>query len=379
MNKMKVMTIVGTRPEVIRLSRTISLLDTFCDHTLVHTGQNYDYELNQVFFDDLGIRKPDKFLGAAGKNFSETIGNIMIAVDSVFNEYSPEALLILGDTNSSLTAIIAKRKKIPIFHMEAGNRCFDLRVPEEINRKIVDHISDINLTYSSIAREHLVSEGIHPGRIIKVGSPMMEVLDFYSKKIDESVILEELGLHAGEFFVASSHREENIDSQDGLVNLILMLNAVAARYQYPIVVSVHPRLAGKVSAIGLTLNPLIQFHKPFGFFDYIKLQKNAFCVLSDSGTIAEESSILNFSAINLRDTHERPEGFEEGGVIFTGYRISRVLQALEIIGNEGYKNNRVFPVVADYDVLNVSSKILNIIQSYTDLINREVWHKRVID
>jgi len=378
-HKMRVMTIVGTRPEIIRLSRTISLLDTFCDHILVHTGQNYDHELNQIFFDDLGIRKPDKFLGAAGKSFSETIGNIMIAVDSVFNEYSPEALLILGDTNSSLTAIIAKRKKIPIFHMEAGNRCFDLRVPEEINRKIVDHISDINLTYSSIAREHLVCEGIHPSRIIKVGSPMKEVLDYYSKKIDESTILDKLQLHEKKFFVVSSHREENIDSQDGVLNLILMLNAVATKYQYPIVVSVHPRLAAKVSTIGLTLNSLIQFHRPFGFFDYIKLQKNAFCVLSDSGTITEESSILNFSAINLRETHERPEGFEEGGVMFTGYRISRVLQALEIVGSQMNKNNRIFPVVSDYDMSNVSLKILNIIQSYTDLVNREVWHKRTID
>ena len=379
MHKMKVMTIVGTRPEIIRLSRTISLLDTFCDHVLVHTGQNYDYELNQIFFDDLGIRKPDRFLGAAGKNFSETIGNIMIAVDPVFNEYAPEALLILGDTNSSLTSIIAKRKKIPIFHMEAGNRCFDFRVPEEINRRIVDHISDINLTYSSIAREHLVSEGIHPGRIIKVGSPMREVLDFYSEKIDKSIILDKLNLYEKKFFVVSSHREENIDSQAGLKNFISMLNAVAAKYEYPIVVSAHPRLTTKLSSAGVTMNPLIQFHKPFGFFDYIKLQKKSFCVLSDSGTITEECSILNFSAINLRETHERPEGFEEGGVIFTGYVTDRVLQALEIVSSQNKTSKRAFPIVYDYDVANVSSKILNIIQSYTDLVNREVWHKIAVD
>ena len=377
MNKMRVMTIVGTRPEVIRLSRIISLLDEFCQHTLVHTGQNFDYELNQIFFDDLGVRKPDAFLEAAGNTFSETIANIIKSIDSVFDQYLPEALLILGDTNSSLTAIIAKRKKIPIFHMEAGNRCFDLRVPEEINRKIVDHISDINITYSAIAREHLLHEGIHSSRIIKAGSPMMEVLDFYWEKIEQSSIVEKLGLSESKFFIASSHREENVEPQNGVTNFILMLNSVASKYQYPIIVSVHPRIKSKISSSSLAMDPLIQFHKPFGFFDYIKLQTKAYCVMSDSGTITEEASILNFPAINIRTSHERPEGFEEGGVIFTGYKIDRVLQALEIIASQSRKNNRIFPIVGDYDVANVSSKILNIIQSYTDLINRDVWHRDI--
>lgn len=375
MRKLKVMTIVGTRPEIIRLSRTIAQLDLHCDHVLVHTGQNYDYELNEVFFSDLGIRKPDMFLEAAGATAADTIGQVIMAADKALQEHQPEALLLLGDTNSSLAAIAAKRRKIPIFHMEAGNRCFDFRVPEEINRRIVDHTSDINLTYSEIAREYLLREGLPPDQVIKTGSPMREVLEYYKPGIEASTVLENLGLVARRYFVVSSHREENVDSPENLEKLFGVLNTLAETYQLPVIMSTHPRTRKRMDALGLTAHPLVQFLKPFGFLNYIKLQTEARCVLSDSGTITEESSILNFPALNLREVHERPEGFEEASVIFVGLSVDRVLQGLSILESQPRGDERLLHLVTDYSPDNVSMKILRIIQSYTDFVNRKVWHK----
>jgi len=375
MRKLKVMTIVGTRPEIIRLSRTIAKLDEHCEHVLVHTGQNYDYELNEVFFSDLGIRKPDMFLEAAGATAAETIGQVIMAADKALHEHQPEALLLLGDTNSSLAAIAAKRRKIPVFHMEAGNRCFDFRVPEEINRRIVDHTSDINLTYSEIARDYLLREGLPPDQVIKTGSPMREVIEYYRQGIDASDVLERLGLGAGRYFVVSSHREENVDSPENLTKLFGILNALAETYGEPVIVSTHPRTRKRMDALGLSANPLVQFLKPFGFLDYIKLQTEARCVLSDSGTITEESSILNFPALNLREVHERPEGFEEASVIFVGLSVDRVMQGLAILESQPRGEDRLLRLVNDYSPDNVSDKMLRIIQSYTDFVNRKVWRK----
>jgi UDP-N-acetylglucosamine 2-epimerase (non-hydrolysing) len=355
------------------------LLDQYCDHKIVHTGQNYDYELNEALFNDLGIRKPDLFLSAAGATAAETIGQIIITVDGLFEQYRPEALLILGDTNSCLSAISAKRRKIPIFHMEAGNRCFDFRVPEEINRKIIDHTSDINLTYSDIAREYLLREGFPPDQIIKTGSPMKEVLDYYKSGIAESKVLLRLGLVSKNYFVVSSHREENVDSEISLINLISSLNLLAERFNKTIIFSTHPRTRKKLESLSLTTSPLIQFCKPFGFLDYIKLQCEAICTLSDSGTITEESSILNFPALNLREVHERPEGFEEGAVMMVGNNFDRIIQALEILQSQSRRATRDINIVNDYDVQNVSIKVLRIIQSYTDFINRKVWKKDSIN
>lgn len=375
MGKLKVMTIVGTRPEIIRLSRVINKLDMHCEHVLVHTGQNYDYALNEVFFSDLGIRKPDSFLEAAGATAAETIGQVIIAADRVLQEHEPEALLLLGDTNSSLAAIAAKRRKIPIFHMEAGNRCFDSRVPEEINRRIVDHTSDINLTYSDIARGYLISEGIPADQVIKTGSPMREVIEHYMPGIDASKVLSRLGLSANHYFVVSSHREENVDPPENLNKLFDILNALAERYQEPVIVSAHPRTRKRIEAFGLSAHSLVQFHEPFGFLDYIKLQTQARAVLSDSGTITEESSILNFPALNLREVHERPEGIEEASVMFVGLSIDRVMQGLGILETQPRGEKRGLKMVNDYTPNNVSDKVLRILQSYTDFVNRKVWHK----
>jgi len=373
--KLKVMTILGTRPEIIRLSRVIDRLDRYCDHTLVHTGQNYDYELNEVFFSDLGIRKPDMFLEAAGANAAETIGKVVIASDAAIERHQPEAVLLLGDTNSCLAAISAKRRKVPIFHMEAGNRCFDFRVPEEINRRIVDHVSDINLTYSEIAREYLLREGLPPDQVIKTGSPMREVIDHYRAGIDASDVLQRLQLTAGNYFVVSAHREENVDDRRNLARLFEVLNAVAERFSLPVVVSVHPRTRKRMEAGGLQAHALVQFHKPFGFLDYVKLQTQARTVLSDSGTITEESSILNFPALNLREVHERPEGFEEASVMFVGLDPKRVLQGLAIVQDQPRGERRLLRLVDDYATDNVSDKVLRIILSYTGFVNRKVWRK----
>jgi len=375
MRKLKVMTIVGTRPEIIRLSRVIERLDQHCEHVLVHTGQNYDYELNEVFFSDLAIRKPDAFLEAAGASAAETIGQVIIAADKVMEQHQPEALLLLGDTNSSLAAIAAKRRKIPIFHMEAGNRCFDFRVPEEINRRIVDHTSDINLTYSEIAREYLLREGLPPDQVIKTGSPMREVIEHYRAGIEGSDVLTRLGLTERRYFVVSSHREENVDSPRNLQRLFDVLNALAQRYGDPVIVSTHPRTRKRMEALGLGADPLVQFHKPFGFLDYIRLQTGARAVLSDSGTITEESSILNFPALNLREVHERPEGFEEAAVMFVGLDVNRVLQGLEVLASQPRGTERSLRMVNDYEPANVSDKVLRIILSYTDFVNRKIWHK----
>jgi UDP-N-acetylglucosamine 2-epimerase len=375
MSKLKVMTIVGTRPEIIRLSRTIFKLDQHCDHVLVHTGQNYDYELNEVFFSDLGIRKPDTFLEAAGATAAETIGQVIIAADKAMEQHYPEALLLLGDTNSALAAIAAKRRKIPIFHMEAGNRCFDFRVPEEINRRIVDHTADIHLPYSEIARDYLLREGLAPDQVIKTGSPMREVIEHYMPGIEASDVLARLELTQQHYFLVSSHREENVDSPENLQNLFAILNGLAERYQEPVIVSTHPRTRKRMDALGLTAHPLVQFLKPFGFLDYVKLETQARAVLSDSGTITEESSILNFPALNLREVHERPEGFEEAAVIFVGMSIDRVMQGLSILESQPRGTERSLRLVTDYEPNNVSDKVLRIIQSYTDFVNRKVWHK----
>ncbi|MGK0703519.1 non-hydrolyzing UDP-N-acetylglucosamine 2-epimerase [Yokenella regensburgei] len=373
MKKMHVMTVVGTRPEIIRLSRVMAKLDDYFEHTIVHTGQNYDYELNQIFFDDLGVRKPDHFLNAAGKNAAETIGQIIIKIDEVLESTKPEALLVLGDTNSCLAAIPAKRRKIPIFHMEAGNRCFDMRVPEEINRRIVDHTADINLTYSDIAREYLLAEGLPADRIIKTGSPMFEVLTHYADGIEQSDVLERLNVKPGEYFVVSAHREENIDSDKNLMKLVESLNKVADIYQLPVIVSTHPRTQKRIDAKGIVFNSHVQLLKPLGFKDYVKLQKEARAVLSDSGTITEESSILNFPAINIREAHERPEGMEEGTVMMTGVDPERIIQALDMIKNQPRSNERLLRRVNDYSMPNVSDKVARIILSYADYVKRVVW------
>ena len=375
MRKLKVMTIVGTRPEIIRLSRVMAKLDQYCDHVIVHTGQNYDYELNEVFFSDLGIRKPDIFLEAAGATAAETIGQVIMAADKALQAHQPEALLLLGDTNSSLAAIAAKRRKIPIFHMEAGNRCFDFRVPEEINRRIVDHTSDINLTYSEIARDYLLREGLPPDQVIKTGSPMREVIEHYRPGIEASDVLNRLELTRHGYFVVSSHREENVDSPENLKKLFGILNALAEKYQEPVIVSTHPRTRKRLETLSLEAHPLVQFLKPFGFLDYIKLQTEARCVLSDSGTITEESSILNFPALNLREVHERPEGFEEAAVMMVGLNTDRVLQGLAILETQPRGDCRALRLVSDYSPDNVSEKVLRIIQSYTDFVNRKVWRK----
>ena len=375
MRKLKVMTIVGTRPEIIRLSRVIDKLDQHCEHVLVHSGQNYDYELNEVFFSDLGIRKPDAFLEAAGATAAETIGQVIVAADRVLQKYEPEALLLLGDTNSCLAVIAAKRRKIPIFHMEAGNRCFDFRVPEEINRRIVDHTSDINLTYSEIAREYLLREGLPPDQVIKTGSPMREVIEYYRAGVAASSVLPRLELTERQYFLVSSHREENVDSPQNLQRLFDVLNAVAQQYGQPVIVSTHPRTRKRMDAMGLSAHPLVQFHKPFGFLDYIRLQTEARAVLSDSGTITEESSILNFPALNLREVHERPEGFEEAAVMFVGLDVDRVLQGLDVLASQSRGEQRALRMVADYTPDNVSDKIVRIILSYTDFVNKKVWRK----
>ncbi len=372
MNKLKIVTVVGTRPEIIRLSRVIAALNRSCEHVLVHTGQNYDYELNEIFFQDMEVGRPKHFLNAAGANAAETIGKVIIAVDKVLEEERPDALLVLGDTNSCLAALPAKRRKIPIFHMEAGNRCFDQRVPEETNRKIVDHLADINLTYSDIAREYLLREAIPPDRIVKTGSPMFEVLHHYRDKIDRSTILSELGLKAGEYFVVSAHREENIDSVRIMANLTATLSAVAQRYDFPVIVSTHPRTQKRIDAAGIQFHPNVRLLKPMGFSDYVRLQMSAKAVLSDSGTISEESSILNFPALNIREAHERPEAMEEAAVMMTGTGKERVLQGLDILESQGA--NATGPV-ADYSKSNVSEKVLRIIVSYVDYVNRVVWKK----
>ena len=372
---LKVMTVVGTRPEIIRLSRVIDRLDRFCHHVLVHTGQNYDYELNQIFFDELGLRPPNHYLGAAAATPAETIGNVIAKIDPLLESESPDALLILGDTNSSLAVIAAKRRKIPIFHMEAGNRSFDARVPEENNRKIVDHLADINLPYSDLGRECLLREGIPPDRIIKTGSPMFEVLQHYREKIDGSTVLSRLRLEPGRFFVVSCHREENVDSPRQLPKLARVLNALALKYKERIIFSTHPRTRKRLESAGITLDPLIELLKPLGFPDYICLQKNARAVLSDSGTISEESSILNFPAVNLREAHERPEAMEEGAVMLTGLDEERVLEALDILAVQPKGEQRLLRLVSDYAMPNVSDKVLRLIVSYTDYVNRVVWRK----
>lgn len=373
MKKMKVVTVVGTRPEIIRLSRVMARLDEHCEHILVHTGQNYDYELNQIFFDDLGIRKPDHFLNAAGATAAETIGNVIIAVDRVLAEVQPDAVLVLGDTNSCLSVLPAKRRKIPTFHMEAGNRCFDMRVPEEINRRIVDHTADINLTYSTIARDYLLAEGLPADRVIKTGSPMFEVLNYYRDGIEQSDVLQRLGLEAGKFFVVSAHREENIESEKTFRKLVNVLNTVAERYDLPVIVSTHPRTQKRVDALGIEFHPNVRLLKPLGFKDYNKLQLSAKAALSDSGTINEESSILNFPALNLREAHERPEGMEEAAAMMTGLEVERVLQGLAILESQPRGDERGLRLVADYSMPNVSDKVVRIIHSYRDYVMRTVW------
>ena len=375
MKKLKLMTVVGTRPEIIRLSRVMAACDTYFDHVIVHTGQNYDYELNEIFFTDLGIRKPDHFLNAAGTTGAETIGNVIIGVDKVLEEVQPEALLVLGDTNSCMAVIPAKRRKIPTFHMEAGNRCFDMRVPEEINRRIVDHTADLNLTYSTIARDYLLAEGLPADLVIKTGSPMFEVLNYYKAKIEASDILARLGLKEHEYFIVSAHREENINSDQNFLDLVEMLNAVAEKYQFPVIVSTHPRTRNRIEQLNIKFHPLIQLLKPLGFSDYNKLQLSAKAALSDSGTINEESSILNFPALNLRQAHERPEGMEEAAVMMVGLTAERILQGLEILESQPRGEERLLRLVADYSMPNVSEKVVRIILSYTDYVNRVVWKK----
>ncbi|MGY3926386.1 non-hydrolyzing UDP-N-acetylglucosamine 2-epimerase [Aeromonas simiae] len=371
--KIKVMSVVGTRPEIIRLSRVMAALDKYCHHIIVHTGQNYDFELNQVFFDDLGVRKPDFFLNAAGVTGAETIGNVIIAVDKILAEVEPDAMLVLGDTNSCISVLPAKRRKIPTFHMEAGNRCFDMRVPEEINRRIVDHTADINLTYSSIARDYLLAEGIPADRVIKTGSPMFEVLNHYMPQIDGSDVLSRLQLDSGKFFIISAHREENVDTPKNLAKLANILNGLAEKFGYPIIVSTHPRTRKRIEMQGLAFHPLVQLLKPLGFHDYNKLQKSAKAVLSDSGTISEESSIMNFPALNIREAHERPEAFEEASVMMVGLEIERVFQALHVLESQPAGGERLLRPVSDYSMPNVSDKIVRIIHSYTDYVKRVVW------
>ena len=377
MKKLKVMSVVGTRPEIIRLSRVLAALDLHCDHTLVHTGQNYDYELNQIFFEDLGVRKPDFFLNSAKESYgvANTIGNLITSIDNVLAKIQPEAMLVLGDTNSCLSVIPAKRRKVPIFHMEAGNRCFDQRVPEEINRRIVDHTADINLTYSSIAREYLLREGLSPDQVIKTGSPMYEVLHYYLPQIQASTILSSNSLVAEEYFVVSAHREENIESEQSFNKLVAVLNAVAEDHSLPVVVSTHPRTQKRIDVTGVNFHPEIRLLKPLGFHDYVNLQIQAKAVLSDSGTINEESSILNFPALNLREAHERPEGMEEAAVMMVGLEVNRVRQGLAILHSQPRGTERSLRLVEDYSMPNVSEKVVRIIHSYTDYVNRVVWKK----
>ncbi len=375
MKRLKVMTVVGTRPEIIRLSRVLARLHESCDHVLVHTGQNYDFELNQVFFDELGVRKPDPFLESAGSNAAETIGKVIIAVDRVLETERPDAMLVLGDTNSCLAVIPAKRRRVPIFHMEAGNRCFDQRVPEETNRRIVDHTADVNLTYSDIAREYLLREGLPPDLVIKTGSPMFEVLTHYAPGIDASDVLARLQLDEGAYFVVSAHREENVDGDRAFSRLVGVLNSVAETYDMPLVVSAHPRTRKRVEATGAVFHERVRLMKPLGFLDYVALQRAARAVLSDSGTISEESSILNFPALNLREAHERPEAMEEGAVMMVGLSTERVHQGLAILASQPRGAERNLRLVADYAAANVSEKVVRIIHSYTDYVHRVVWRR----
>jgi len=375
--KFKIVTVVGTRPEIIRLSRVLARLDEHCEHILVHTGQNYDYELNQVFFEDLGIRKPDYFLDCASNSngSAHTIGNVIIAVDRVLEKECPEAVLVLGDTNSCLSVIPAKRRKIPIFHMEAGNRCFDQRVPEESNRRIVDHTADVNLTYSAIARDYLLREGLSPDLVIKTGSPMFEVLSYYRSQIEASTVMTRLGLHDRSYFLVSAHREENVESKKSFEKLVLVQNALAHEYDLQVIVSTHPRTQKRIDEMGIKFHQHVRLLKPLGFHDYVRLQCRAKAVLSDSGTITEESSILNFPALNLREAHERPEGMEEAAVMMVGLEVNRVRQALDVLSKQIHGDERLLAMVADYSVPNVSDKVLRIILSYTDYVNRVVWKK----
>lgn len=377
MKKLRVVTVVGTRPEIIRLSRVIARLDQYCEHILVHTGQNYDYELNGIFFADLGIRQPDLFLEAASSGAAETIGKIIIAFDKVLAERRPDALLVLGDTNSCLAVIPAKRRKVPIFHMEAGNRCFDQRVPEETNRRIVDHTADINLTYSDIAREYLLREGLPPDRVIKTGSPMLEVISHYRCAIDVSRVLDTLGLERSGYIVVSAHREENVDPEVNFRKVAEVLNGVATQWNLPVIVSTHPRTQKRIDAAGVSFHPQVRLLKPLGFTDYVHLQMHARVVLSDSGTITEESSILNFPAINIREVHERPEGMEEASVIMTGLDLERIMQAMSILENQGRGDHRTLRPVADYSMPQVSEKVVRIIHSYRDYVMRTVWRQTV--
>jgi UDP-N-acetylglucosamine 2-epimerase (non-hydrolysing) len=373
---LKVMTLVGTRPELIKMSRVIAELDRQVNHVLVHSGQNYDYELNQVFFDDLEIRKPDHFLGAAGDTAAQTIAEVIAKADAVFELERPDALLLYGDTNTCLAVIAAKRRKIPVFHMEAGNRCFDQRVPEELNRKVLDHLSDINLVLTEHARRYLIAEGIRPETIIKTGSHMHEVLDYYRPKIEASDVLAREGLEAGRFFIVSTHREENVDTPDNLRDLLDTLRALADEYGFPLIVSTHPRTRKRLEALGESLeHPLIRFVKPFGLLDYIKLQMNAFCVLSDSGTITEEASLLNLPAVTLRNAHERPEGMDQGTLIMSGLKKDSVLAAVRVITSQHQTGARVIPLVPDYEGGPVSLQVVRVVLSYTDYVNRTVWRK----
>lgn len=375
MKKLKVLTVVGTRPEIIRLSRVMARLDDVCEHVLVHTGQNYDFELNQIFFDDLAVRKPDHFLGSAGGSAAETIGNVIIAVDRVLASELPDAMLLLGDTNSCLAVIPAKRRRIPVFHMEAGNRCFDQRVPEEINRRIVDHAADVNLTYSDIAREYLLREGLPPELVIKTGSPMFEVLMHYAPQIDASDVLARMSLMPSQYFVVSAHREENVDGDREFGRLATLLNSVAETYDLPLIVSAHPRTRKRIEATGATFHTNVRLLKPLGFHDYISLQRSARAVLSDSGTISEESSILNFPALNLREAHERPEAMEEAAVMMVGLNADRVHQALSILATQARGTERTLRRVSDYSMPNVSEKVVRIVHSYTDYVQRVVWRR----
>jgi len=374
--KLKVMSIVGTRPEIIKLSRVFQELDAHVSHVLVHTGQNFDYELNEIFFKDLGIRKPDHFLNAVGGSLAQTIGNVIAFSDEVMEKEQPDAMLILGDTNSCLSAISAKRRKIPIFHMEAGNRCFDQRVPEEINRKIIDHISDINMAYTEHARRYLLAEGIRPETVIKSGSTMKEILNYYRPQIDSSDVLERLGLKSRQYFVVSAHREENIDSEVNFNDFVASLHAIADKYDLPLIVSTHPRTRKRMESMNIgEIDKRVHFLKPLGFFDYVKLQMNARCTVSDSGTITEESSILNFPAVTIRNAHERPEGMDVGTLIMCGLKKDRVLDAIDVVVSHYANGGRPFSIIPDYDVDNVSKKVLRIIMSYTDYVNRTVWKK----
>lgn len=375
---LKVMTIVGTRPEIIKLSRVMAELDKYTEHIIVHTGQNFDFELNEIFFQQLGVRSPDYYLDAAGKNAAETIANVIRKSDELMDVVRPDALLLYGDTNSCISVISAKRKRIPIFHMEAGNRCFDQRVPEEINRKIIDHLSDINMPLSEHARRYLINEGLRPETVIKTGSPMTEVLLYHKEAIAKCTILETENLKKGEYFIVSTHREENVDSERNFSNLLNSLNAITEKYKKKVIVSTHPRTRKKLETIGFAnANPMIEFMKPFGFLEYIKLQQNAYCVISDSGTITEEASILQFPAITIRQAHERPEGMDEGVLIMTGLNKERIIDSIDIVVSQFSENNKVIRHIPDYEPENVSQKVVRLILSYTDYINRTVWHKDI--